>query len=169
MRAARSMTTASVSLDERFAGRGCGRGVFNASQAAKRRGGRLLHDVGQLVGEKTAALCRARRVAVRAEHDVAPDRVRLRVYRLGGLRGVGVRMYSHPAEVASEARLHKVACRRIEGLAGRTKDFVDERRRFSLHRVACPDALSMQALVHVLGLLFRLTSGTRSTARARAL
>src|SRR5215217_3248980 len=55
-------------------------------------------------------------------------------------------MYSHPAEIMSEARLHEGACGRIERLTGRAQHLVNDGRRFRTLGLVGGAALQAQPL-----------------------
>ena len=74
----------------------------------------LLDDVRQLVREQLGARRRPGRVPVRAEHHVAPDRVRVRRDRVGGCRRRRVGVHADAREVVAEPRLHVPANGRVE-------------------------------------------------------
>ena len=81
----------------------------------------LLHDVGQLMGEKAPALMCLRLVLPGIEHDVSPNCVGQRVNSRGRFSRFLTCMNSNLAEVMSEARLYESARLRIQRLPGRAQ------------------------------------------------
>ena len=79
---------------------------------------RLLHEVRQLVRQQFLTRACLRRVLTGAEHDIASDRVGERVDRARRIRGAGIRMHAHLAQITAETRLHHRACLTMERLAG---------------------------------------------------
>src|SRR5260370_29750512 len=73
-------------------------------------------------------------IPISAEDYVRADCVRAGVDCFRRFRGPRIGVHSHPTEVVSKARFEECARRRVERLAGRTQDFVHNRR--SLERAA---------------------------------
>ena len=84
----------------------------------------------------------------RPECNVMPDRIGESVHGIGRLRRLRISVYPDIAEVAIEATLNEVAGCRIEGLAVRRQDFLDDGRRGSLFRAFRTDTFGLHQRRH---------------------
>ena len=111
----------------------------------------LLNDMRQFVSEEAAADGGLSCELSRGKYNVPPHGVGLRTDGGGGTGGGLIGVDPDVAELAAEARLHEGAGTAVEGLAGRTQGFVDDRR--SRDRANCrpgTEALHAQAVGFVL-------------------
>jgi hypothetical protein len=86
----------------------------------------LLNRVCQFVREKLASTAAGRRVATRAEHDIATDRVRAGPNHSGRLRRSAIGVDAHAAEVGAEPGFHQGASAWIERLSGCAQHVVND-------------------------------------------
>src|SRR5262245_49146214 len=97
------------------------------------------------MGQQLFALCRARRILLRGEHDVLADGICPRAQSSSRISCSCIRMHTYLTEVVAEACLHEGTSRRVEGLTGRAQPFVDVGRYCGPSQVTWPDAHSLQA------------------------
>src|SRR5262245_49781401 len=93
-------------------------GIGLAHRMGRRRSVRLLHHMGELVGEEAAALRRPRRILARRKRNIAPEREGACVDAPGRRARGPVRMHPYPREVAAKALLHVLPQRRLQWPAG---------------------------------------------------
>jgi hypothetical protein len=101
----------------------------------------LLHDVREFVREQFLSFAEVRCILSRAKHDMAPNGVPQCIDRPRRLRGLWVRVNADLAEVVSEARLEEGPRLRVQRLARRAQNIVDDRWSDGGMRAFCCVAL----------------------------
>src|SRR5579864_3713725 len=99
--------------------------------------------MGQFMGQQFVSLSGCRCVLPTAKNNVIAYGISQSVRFAGRFRGLVIRMHPHATEVMPEPWLHECACRRVERLARRAQNFVDNWRRFHPARVSWPSGFHL--------------------------
>jgi hypothetical protein len=105
----------------------------------------LLHHVRKLVGDQLSTLARIRGDVFAPDDDISSRRVGHCAHALGGMCSPRPGVYSHLAEVVTEAGFHERSDTCVERLARRGYYLLNDGRRSSLSSVLCVAARLLQA------------------------
>ena len=105
----------------------------------------LLHHVRKLVGDQLSTLARIRGDVFAPDDDISSRRVGHCAHALGGMCSPRPGVYSHLAEVVTEAGFHERSDTCVERLARRGYYLLNDGRRSSISSVLCVAARLLQA------------------------